>query len=251
VLPKLTRVPCRIGHTAARLRADGPETERLAAFDRAVRWLAVRTAFQPDMPITRDFWTADDALGYGPHADAIAAFVRHRGTRPPLTIGVTAPWGAGKTSLMRMVQERLDPRIDRERWTPTSLRFSDDARKALAPKLGGNADQRSRTGNLLQRTNEPPIDTDVDLRTLDVQPHAERLPDDGSITNLETSGAFTAIPGGTGDMWREALRGVGLATDGEEERATRRPVRAAPPFLGHRTPASQQLPIEGSEKTAR
>jgi peptidoglycan hydrolase-like protein with peptidoglycan-binding domain len=66
----------------------------------------------PEPNIARDYWTKRDRLGYGPYADAIAAFIRHRDTRPPLTIGVKAPWGAGKTSLMRMVQDRLDPRRD-------------------------------------------------------------------------------------------------------------------------------------------
>ncbi|MGA5300941.1 P-loop NTPase fold protein [Nucisporomicrobium flavum] len=164
---------------AAKLRSEETESEQRSAFERAVRWLAVRTAFRPDMPITRDFWTADDTLGYAPYADAIAAFVRHRGTRPPLTIGVTAPWGAGKTSLMRMVQERLDPRADRERWKPTSLRLSDDARKALAPRRARDTDRPVTNRELLERTTEPPLDTDdVDARRLDVQPpHAERLPD--------------------------------------------------------------------------
>lgn len=97
---------------AERLRATEPEAERRSVTERMVQWMSISTGFEPDMPIARDFWTADDALGYAPYADAIAAFVRHRGTRPPLTIGVTAPWGAGKTSLMRMVQERLDPRAE-------------------------------------------------------------------------------------------------------------------------------------------
>ncbi|UQU64473.1 P-loop NTPase fold protein [Couchioplanes caeruleus] len=163
---------------ANRLRDTDSEADRQAAFERAVRWLAVRTAFRPEMPITRDFWTADDTLGYAPYADAIAAFVRHRGTRPPLTIGVTAPWGAGKTSLMRMVQERLDPRADRERWKPTSLRLSEEARRALVPPARA-ADRPVTNRELLQRTTEPSIDADdVDPRRLDVQPpHAERLPD--------------------------------------------------------------------------
>ncbi|MBG0565916.1 P-loop NTPase fold protein [Actinoplanes aureus] len=150
---------------ATRLEAEEPEDERRAALDRAIRWMAVRTAFQPEMPITRDYWTADDTLGYAPYADAIAAFVRHRGTRPPLTIGVTAPWGAGKTSLMRMVQERLDPRADRDRWTPVPFSLTTGARKALAP--GGDASRRLTNRELLRRTTEPPIEADG--RNLDVE----------------------------------------------------------------------------------
>jgi peptidoglycan hydrolase-like protein with peptidoglycan-binding domain len=69
---------------------------------------------KPEPNIARDYWTREDRLGYRPYADAIAAFIRHPETRPPLTIGVKAPWGAGKTSLMRMVQDRLDPRRDED-----------------------------------------------------------------------------------------------------------------------------------------
>lgn len=148
---------------AAQLDADETTQDRSAAFDRAIRWMSVRTAFSPEMPITRDYWTADDTLGYSPYADAIAAFVRHRGTRPPLTIGVTAPWGAGKTSLMRMVQERLDPRADRERWTPAQLRLTAEARKLLRART-----DRLTNSELLHRTAEPPIEADA--RDLDVEP---------------------------------------------------------------------------------
>jgi hypothetical protein len=114
-----------------RLAAEEGERDRQAALRRALRWLAVRNRYQPDARISRDFWTADDALGYAQYADAIAAFIRHQETRPPLTIGVKAPWGAGKTSLMRMVQERLDPPEDRRSWSPTRLRLSPRARASL------------------------------------------------------------------------------------------------------------------------
>ena len=43
-----------------------------------------------------------------PYADAIARGIQHEETRPPLTIGIKAPWGAGKTSLMRMIRDRLE-----------------------------------------------------------------------------------------------------------------------------------------------
>jgi hypothetical protein len=119
-----------------RLAADEGEPDRQAALRRALRWLAVRNRYQPEARIARDFWTADDSLGYAQYADAIASFIRHEETRPPLTIGVKAPWGAGKTSLMRMVQERLDPPEDRRTWSPTRLRLSPRARASLAADAG-------------------------------------------------------------------------------------------------------------------
>jgi hypothetical protein len=59
--------------------------------------------------VANDYWTVGDELDYEAYADAIADFIQHHDTKPPLTIGIKAPWGAGKTSLMRMIQDRLDP----------------------------------------------------------------------------------------------------------------------------------------------
>jgi len=73
--------------------------------------------------IARDRWTVDDALGYDAYAYAIARFITHPETQSPLTISIQAPWGGGKTSLMRMIQRYLDPmglRSYEERATPSS-----------------------------------------------------------------------------------------------------------------------------------
>ena len=58
--------------------------------------------------IASDMWDRKDRLGYASYARSLAALITHPDTRPPLTIGIKAPWGAGKTSLMRMVQTFLD-----------------------------------------------------------------------------------------------------------------------------------------------
>jgi hypothetical protein len=71
-----------------------------------------RAEYRPSATISRDYWTVEDHLGYDFYADAVAAFIQHPDTRPPLTIGIKAPWGAGKTSLMRMIRARLDPDPD-------------------------------------------------------------------------------------------------------------------------------------------
>jgi hypothetical protein len=63
---------------------------------------------QPEPQLSRDYWTLLDQLSYLPYAEAIAEFIRHRATRPPLTIGLKAQWGAGKTSLMRMIRQELE-----------------------------------------------------------------------------------------------------------------------------------------------
>ena len=55
-----------------------------------------------------DFWTVEDLLGYETYARAIAQPILDGTTKPPLTIAVQAPWGHGKTSLMRMIQRLLE-----------------------------------------------------------------------------------------------------------------------------------------------
>jgi hypothetical protein len=58
--------------------------------------------------IGSDLWTIHDTVGYRSYAEAIARGIQHEETAPPLTIGIKAPWGAGKTSLMRMIRDRLE-----------------------------------------------------------------------------------------------------------------------------------------------
>lgn len=57
-----------------------------------------------DGPVTD---AARDRLGFGPIVDAMANFMRHESTRPPVTFAVTAPWGRGKSSLMHLLEKRL------------------------------------------------------------------------------------------------------------------------------------------------
>ena len=62
----------------------------------------------PTPRIASDRWAARDTLGYEPFARTIAMLITHADTVPPLTIGIKAPWGAGKTSLMKRVQYLID-----------------------------------------------------------------------------------------------------------------------------------------------
>ncbi|MGC9326542.1 MAG: translation initiation factor IF-2 N-terminal domain-containing protein [Candidatus Hinthialibacter sp.] len=63
----------------------------------------------PSPHMLSDHWTLFDTLGYEPYAYALYRFLVHEQTQPPLTISIQAPWGGGKTSIMRMIQNRLDP----------------------------------------------------------------------------------------------------------------------------------------------
>lgn len=126
----------------------------------------------PEASISRDFWTHDDKLGYARYADAIVAFIRHRDTQPPLTIGIRAPWGAGKTSLMRMVQHRLDPQT---MGTATRIRLTDRSRSKLADTTRPEGAVSMRE---LARRLRGSSAADLDVKDLDVDiPAAASLPD--------------------------------------------------------------------------
>lgn len=49
----------------------------------------------------------DDALGFEPYVRALVNMILDSGTDTPLTIGIFGPWGSGKTSLMRMVEDGI------------------------------------------------------------------------------------------------------------------------------------------------
>jgi hypothetical protein len=72
--------------------------------------IPMATQIGPSTHVARDRWTLDDALGYFPYAYAIYRFLIDKGTQPPLSISIQAPWGGGKTSMMRMIQAQLDPK---------------------------------------------------------------------------------------------------------------------------------------------
>lgn len=55
-----------------------------------------------------DAATVVDHLGYDAYAQSIFELITHEGTDLPLSIAVSAAWGSGKTSLMRMIEKKLD-----------------------------------------------------------------------------------------------------------------------------------------------
>lgn len=59
------------------------------------------SSFHSDKPATKDY------LGVYTYAEALAYFVLHSQTVPPLTIGIHGPWGRGKSSFMEFVDIAL------------------------------------------------------------------------------------------------------------------------------------------------
>ncbi|MGH6894831.1 MAG: P-loop NTPase fold protein [Dongiaceae bacterium] len=49
-----------------------------------------------------------DALNLRRYAQGIADLLRNESTRPPLVVGVTGPWGSGKSSVMQILSDLLD-----------------------------------------------------------------------------------------------------------------------------------------------
>ena len=52
----------------------------------------------------------EDLLSFAPYAQTLADIVADPTTETPLVIGVFGDWGSGKTSLMRMVERRIEER---------------------------------------------------------------------------------------------------------------------------------------------
>ncbi|HYP00178.1 MAG TPA: P-loop NTPase fold protein [Pyrinomonadaceae bacterium] len=93
-------------------------------------------------PAHRDSAAKDDLLGFKTHAGALVDIIEKEETRPPLVIGVYGPWGAGKSTFMGLVKQKLDERSEeraRERAaTQAAKSLKGRLRAALArPLLAG------------------------------------------------------------------------------------------------------------------
>jgi hypothetical protein len=51
--------------------------------------------------------TAHDTLGFTPYVEAVAAFLLHKETYPPLTLSIEGIWGSGKSSFMLQLEQRV------------------------------------------------------------------------------------------------------------------------------------------------
>jgi ABC-type multidrug transport system fused ATPase/permease subunit len=56
-----------------------------------------------DLPI---LGSAEDRLGFGAYAEALAELIDSPRVATPLTLSIDAPWGAGKTSLARLIERK-------------------------------------------------------------------------------------------------------------------------------------------------
>src|SRR5260370_40808104 len=80
----------------------------------------------PARHVAWDRLTTIDTRDNFPYASPIYWFLPDGATLPPLAISIQAPWGGGKTSLMRMIQAQLDPQAA-ERAESTKTQGKQDA----------------------------------------------------------------------------------------------------------------------------
>jgi len=96
---------------------DGPETLRLLS----------------DKPLND---AAVDRLQFAAYADALADLLDNPETDTPLTIAINAQWGAGKTSLAKLVERRLEQRARQRSQAPAIVCWFNAWSHDDAPHLG-------------------------------------------------------------------------------------------------------------------
>lgn len=77
-----------------------------------------------------------DYLGFDAYATALAELIDNPKTATPLTIAISAPWGAGKTSLAKLLQKRLEERAHERRTRAHAIIWFNAWRHDAAPQLG-------------------------------------------------------------------------------------------------------------------
>ena len=93
--------------------------------------------FQNDEP------TSDDRLNRDRYAEAFARLAED--CKTPLVVGLYATWGVGKTSLMKLIEKRLDPQKVRSIWfDPWQHQFDENPVVALAHKLVETLDSNTK-----------------------------------------------------------------------------------------------------------
>lgn len=62
---------------------------------------------QSDFGAINDKPSSEDDLNFRPFVEAVLSFITAPGTKPPITISIEGPWGSGKSTFMRHIEEEL------------------------------------------------------------------------------------------------------------------------------------------------
>ncbi|MFZ0751902.1 MAG: P-loop NTPase fold protein, partial [Pyrinomonadaceae bacterium] len=106
-----------------------PEVEDSAVTTRSVVKFS-NASFHRDQPASKDELDVND------YANALARFILHKQTLPPLTVGIHGRWGKGKSSFMKMVDHALVKHADMNIQRPKIWRWQ--PRRAIPPELASN-----------------------------------------------------------------------------------------------------------------
>jgi GNAT superfamily N-acetyltransferase len=102
---------------------QGPEPSAPAGF---------RLQMLADAPVDDDL---SDRFGYRDIAAGLAQLIESEETATPLTIAVSAPWGAGKTSLLKLVENRVVRQRNKRGEAPTIMVWFNAWMHDAAPSL--------------------------------------------------------------------------------------------------------------------
>ena len=81
-----------------------------------LREVVPRTDVDLAARMTSDLPSAEDRLGFGALSGGLYDFITGPGTQLPLAVAISAPWGSGKSTVMRRLREMLYYRADAD-WT--------------------------------------------------------------------------------------------------------------------------------------
>jgi hypothetical protein len=100
-----------------------------------------------------------DLLGHRDYAAALAFVIDHPETGTPLTIAINAPWGAGKTSIAKLTEQRLDKNLVRSAKPPIVCWFNawhhDDAPNIATALAAAVARAAARERSIWRRVTDP------------------------------------------------------------------------------------------------
>jgi len=88
--------------------------------------------------------TTSDSLGFTPYVQAVAAFLTHEDTRPPLTVSIEGPWGSGKSSFMKQLQEEINRCVEVQ-----------EQKKEQQRKAGQGQEQKQKTVWFNKKKHKP------------------------------------------------------------------------------------------------